>query len=311
MEAILGVDVSSQSLDACVLNGEKTFAKAFPYTDKGCKSLVSWAKRYKAHRGVTEATGGYEAKICHLMIAEGLSVQIVNPAQVRHFAKGFGSKAKTDRIDAEMIARFAKIVPLPKPIKTSPVQLQIKQLVIRRLELKKILTAEKNRLRIADGIILKSLQASIAFIGSQVENLEKELEKLYQTDRELARKVAVLTKQKGIGMTTALALVGLVPELGHIDRKKITALLGLAPYAKDSGKFKGKRFISGGRAEARHSLYMPAWVATMFDPEIKAFYQKLIGKGKKPKVAITAVMRKLLVRLNATLRNFMQSEKNA
>jgi transposase len=222
-----------------------------------------------------------------------------------------GQKAKTDRIDAQAIACFALKADLPPAIAVSPVQQELKRLIFRRLELKSILQAEKNRTRLAEGLILESHQSLIAAINTEIEKIDRHIATLEMQNSIIARRADVLRRQKGIGVISALTLLGLVPELGMIDRRKIASLVGLAPFANDSGKFRGKRFISGGRFEARRSLYMPAWIATLYDPEFGDFYKRLVGRGKKPKVAIVAVMRKLLVRLNAMMRDYLENEKMA
>ena len=305
MEVILGVDVSSQVLDACLLVGEQALSKSFPYTTIGCRRLLRWAAEQGATQGVLEATGGYEQRISRLMVEAGLQVHVVNPAQVRHFARGLGKQAKTDKIDAQVIARFAQVVPLPPSVSASPTQMELKQLILRRIELKKMLRAEKNRTRFAIGVALESIRSTMLFLTTQVQFIDHQINSLRLKDQSIAKQTDLLCQQKGVGALTAMSLIGLIPELGRIDRRKISALVGLAPFSRDSGKFKGKRFISGGRAEARHALYMPAWVATQYDTDFKTFYQRLIDRGKKPKVAITAVMRKLLVRLNAMMRNYL------
>ena len=309
MKAVLGIDVSSINLDSCILTNGKSYFKQFKNDNSGCKKLISWAKRHKATVGAVEASGGYERKISQLMRINDFDSHILNPLQVRNFAKGFGKKAKTDKIDAEMIAKFADIVPLEEKTKVTMTQYEMKQLVNRRFVLKKMQTGEKNRLRFAEGFVLENLKASIDFMEKQIKDIEKKLKELIKEDADISGKIKVLTIQKGIADTTATALVSLLPELGFIDKKKITSLVGLAPFARDSGKLKGKRFIYGGREYARKSLYMPAWVAVQYDPKINALYERLRSKGKKPKVAIVAVMRKLLIIANARIQKHIKNEK--
>jgi len=305
MEVIIGIDVSSQVLDACVLTGNQALLKSFTYTPIGCKQLLRWAASKKVTIGVLEATGGYEQRIKRLLLEAGVSVHIVNPVQIRHFAKGLGKQAKTDTIDAQVIARFGQVVPLPPIIPPSPIHQELKQLILRAIELKNMLKAEKNRTRFATGSALNSIQSTMLFLTTQIQFINHRINSLRLQDGSIAQQVDLLCQQKGVGVNTAITLIGLIPEIGRIDRRKITALVGLAPYSRDSGKLKGKRFISGGRANARHALYMPAWVAVKHDSEFKNFYLRLIDRGKTPKLAITAVMRKLLVRLNAMMRNHL------
>lgn len=304
MEVILGVDVSSQTLDVCLQSPMqvKPMFKTYAYTPDGCKKLLAWASRHKVSRCAMEATGGYELNIAQLIMKAGIKLYIANPNRIRHFAKGDGILAKTDKVDAFVIAEFARKSNLPAAYEASPVQIELKQLIGRRIELKKSLQVEKCRMNLASGAILQSHENLVAAINLEVEKIDRLIDALEIQNPDIAQKIQILCQQKGVGKATARALVALVPELGHIDRRKIASLIGLAPIANESGKMKGKRFISGGRYEARRCLYMPAWVATQYDPEIGAFYQRLIDNGKKPKVAITAVMRKLLVRLNAKMR---------
>lgn len=310
MEVILGIDVSSRTLDVCLQSPElvKPMAKTYAYTPEGCKKLLSWATRYKVSRCAMEATGGYELRIAQLILQTGIKLYIVNPNRIRHFAKGEGILAKTDKIDAFVIAEFARKSNLPAAFEASPEQIELKQLIGRRIELKNSLQVEKCRMRLATGAILQSHENLVAAIDMEVEQIDHLIDALEIQNPDIAQKTRILCQQKGVGKATAHALVALVPELGRIDRRKIASLIGLAPVANESGKMKGKRFITGGRYEARRCLYMPAWVATHHDAEFTAFYQRLIGNGKPPKVAIIAVMRKLLVRLNAMMRiHLMQS----
>lgn len=308
MEVILGVDVSSQTLDACLQSPKhvKPMFKTVAYTPEGCKKLLAWAVRHKVIRCAMEATGGYELAIAQRILQSHIKLYIANPNRIRHFAKGDGILAKTDKIDAFVIAEFARKSNLPAAFEASPMQIEFKQLVMRRIELKKNLQAEKCRMRLSSGSVLQSHGNLIAALDAEVERIDHLINDLEAQQPEIAEKIQVLSQQKGVGRASAQALLALVPELGRIDRRKIASLVGLAPIANESGKMKGKRFISGGRSEARRCLYMPAWVATQYDTEIGAFYQRLIANGKKPKVAITAVMRKLLVRLNARMRIHLQ-----
>lgn len=314
MEVILGVDVSSQTLDACLQSPKhvKPLFKTVAYTPEGCKKLLAWAVRHEVSRCAMEATGGYELAIAQRVMQAGIKMYIANPNRIRHFAKGDGILAKTDKVDAFVIAEFARKSNLPAAFDASPVQIEFKQLVARRIELKKDLQAEKCRMRLTAGAVLQSHENLVEAINIEVEKINRLIDAIVTQNPDIAQKVQVLCQQKGVGKATAQALIALVPELGRIDRRKIASLVGLAPIANESGKMKGKRFISGGRYEARRCLYMPAWVATQYDPEFAAFYQRLIDNGKKPKVAITAVMRKLLVRLNAKMRNhLLESTKSA
>lgn len=309
MEAILGVDVSSKSLDACVLKNGRSYARSFEYNLAGCRQLIRWAKKHEVAKAAAEATGGYEQRIVQLMAMQGLRVHVVNPAQVRNLARGIGKIAKTDRIDARVIARFAQIVELPEPVKVSPAQMELKELLMRRAKIMKMIQAERNRKRFAQKDVMESIKETIAFLSQQKTKIERKIESLRKNNPDIAAKVKILCQQKGVGKLTAMTMIGLLPEIGELERRKITALVGLAPYSRESGKFKGKRFVSGGRRYVRHALYMPAWVAIQHDKHFATFYNRLMQRGKPPKVAIIATMRKLLVRLNATMHTSMEKNR--
>lgn len=306
MATILGIDVSSQTLDVCALCEDGTrYSKAFTYTTDGCRHLIKWVQKHQIQLAVMEATGGYEQRVALALTEADLIVKVINPSQIRNFARGIGKIAKTDKIDAYVIARFAQIVPLPDTCRVSREEIILKRLVNRRLILRKMIMAEKNRKNLADDTILESIAAVVAVLQSEIDKIDNEMEEVRKKDASIAHKCAILTQQKGVGFLTALSLIALMPELGQINRKQAAALAGLAPIARDSGKMKGKRFITGGRFDVRLSLYMPAWVSVQYDPEMRDCYEKLVEKGKLKKVAIVAVMRKLLARSNALLnKNF-------
>ncbi len=305
MATILGIDVSSETLDACALTEDGTkHSKAFVYSLEGCRSLVKWAQKHQVGVVVMEATGGYEQRAALALVQAEFPVKIINPSQVRNFARGIGKIAKTDQIDAYVIARFAQVVPLPETFRVSLGEIRLKRLVQRRVVLIEMLSAEKNRKSLADDEIMESISAIIGVLQSEVKRIESAMDEIRKEDPVITRKCEVLTKQKGIGSITALSLIALMPELGQINRKQAAALAGLAPIARDSGKMKGKRFISGGRFDVRRALYMPAWVSVQRDPEMRDSYERLVGKGKLKKVAIVAIMRKLLIRSNALLNRY-------
>ncbi len=301
-EIILSIDVSSKDLECCFFMSQ-IIRTNFENTQKGCKMLLKTAQKYSVSKCALEATGGYEQRIIDTFSNSNIKVQVLNPARVRSYAKGIGLLAKTDKIDAELIGKYARQVKDITSFEISKSERVLKKLVKRRSTLKELIVKEKNRKRLASDEIKNSINRMIKFLNSEFKRIENKIEKLVKEDRKLTEKVDVITKQKGIGFTTAYNLIGLLPELGHIGRNQITALAGLAPYSKDSGRMKGKRFIQGGRFFARKSLYMPAWVAVKYDFKISEFYNSLIKKGKVKKVAIVAVMRKLLIRTNAKLRN--------
>lgn len=302
----MGIDVSSTELETHVLiNSTKGLSNRFENSKKGCKKLLKYAAKHEVTTLVMEATGGYEQKIARAGMEVQLSVKIVNPARVRHFAKGFGITAKTDKIDAYVIALFDEKVKPPETISKSKEQLKLTELVRRRSSLKKMIQEDKNRKHTSEDFTKRSIQRVVKVLEKEVKFIDAELLKIKKASPVIAEKCNVLCQQKGVGITTALSLLALLPELGLLDRKQIASLAGLAPIARDSGKFHGKRFISGGRFEARRALYMPAWVAVRHDSELNIFYHSLKKRGKKPKVAIVAVMRRMLVKLNGKLKDYL------
>jgi transposase len=240
----------------------------------------------------------------------GLPAVKVNPRQARRFAEALGTLAKTDTVDAAMLARMGKALELPTRPAQSKNILQLKDLLLARRSLIKDLTAAKNRQKIAVlPLIKKMIDRRIKQINADIVTIDAELAKLIAQDAELAKRAAILVSIPGIGDLTAAILLIEMPELGSIDAKQAASLAGLAPMTQASGTWKGKDHIRGGRAVLRQALYMPALVATRFNPNIKQLYQRLTDAGKPPKVAITAVMRKLVVFANALLQKGRQWEE--
>lgn len=304
MDVILGIDVSSNELETHILANSKSnhAAKTFANTVKGCNQVIAYVNKNKITSVVMEATGGYEQNIAQLCLKKNITVKIVNPVQVRSFARGIGKIAKTDKIDAFVIARFAQIVNTPALLPKSEEDLLLIELVKRRDSITKMIVAEQNRIRLAGKFLSKIINKSIKYFEKEVILLDKEMNRVRLKSSAIKEKCEILCKQKGIARLTALRVIALMPEIGLVNRKQIAALAGLAPIAKDSGKMKGKRFIYGGRFGARKALYMSAWVAVKYDTKMTVYYEKLIAKGKSPKVAIVAVMRRLIVILNGTIR---------
>lgn len=312
MKKTMGIDVDSRYLETCIVideNRSNAIGKRFHNREKEFSKLLKYLRSYKVSRVLMEASGGYEQKIAHYLAAHEIKVQVVNPRRARNFAKGIGLKAKTDKIDAFALGRMAQVVKFPTESYTSPSQLKLKKLVVRRSQLKEDIQAERNRKGLADVVVKKSIEKHIQFLQEEIDNIEERIKEIIRSDKKMEAKKNVLIQFKGIGDITAATMIGLIPELGHISNKKVTSLVGLAPIPNDSGKFKGKRFISGGRARPRKALYMPAWVAVRCDPEMKTFYNRLIENKKLKKVAIVAVMRKLLIRANAALRRYLEAEE--
>lgn len=304
-QVVCGIDVSSDELEACIIAEDDKadpLRGKFRNTKRGIQKLLSWLKDHRVELVVMEASGGYERNLRNRLRGLGFRAQVVNPAQVRHFALGIGKKAKTDRVDAQVKALFGRVVKLDKLEEVSQVELEFKELIKRRQELKGMLVAEKNRLRLAFGVKAESIRRMIKTKEKEIEFLDAKIKKLSQKDKKVMRKIELLRRHKGVGFITAVSLLAFLPELRKINRKHVAALAGVSPFNRESGKWKGKSFITGGRAQVRKILYMPALVGIRFNQRLKEFYQRLLDSGKAKKVALVAVMRKLIVICNATLK---------
>ena len=298
---VVGIDVSKEHLDAYLLPSCEQ--KRVINDDAGCTELATWLSCKVPSRIVLEATGGLEMLAASIWSSAGLPVVVVNPRQVRNFAKACGLLAKTDILDAKVIARFAEAIkPEIRPLKSETCQ-NLTGLLARRRQLIEMLVAEKNRLASATTSVRKGIMAHISWLTQQIDEVDKDISKLIQATPSWKAKEELLTSVKGIGPVTAATLLAALPELGTISRRQLGALVGVCPYNRDSGKFRGKRAISGGRASIRSVFYMATLTAARFNPTIKAFYQRLLNAGKPHKVAITACMRKLLTILNAITKN--------
>lgn len=301
-EGFIGIDVSKESLDVKVRpSGE---AWRFPNDEKGCKALLECLLPLKPALIVMEATGGLEMPAACELSAAGLPAAIVNPRQVRDFAKAMNRLAKTDGIDADTLALFGeKLRPEVRPLKDEGLR-ALDALITRRRQLTEMLTAEKNRLgTAADKAVRCDIEAHIAWLENRIKAADDDLDKSIRDSPAWQVKEDLLRGFKGVGPVIARTLTARLPELGTLNRKEIAALTGLAPFNRDSGKQRGKRRIRGGRAEARSVLYMGALAAIRHNPVIKTFYDRLVKTGKPPKVAITACMRKILTILNAMVRD--------
>jgi transposase len=252
---------------------------------------------------VLEATGGWEAVGVSVLAAKGLPVVVVNPRQVRNFAKAMGLLAKTDKIDARTIARFAEAVkPEVRPLKGEEAQ-RLEAFLARRRQLLQMSTAEKNRLVLASRWTKKGIQAHIEWLDKELDKVNRELQKLIRKSPLWRERDEILQSVKGVGPALSVTLLSDLPELGTLNRKKIAALVGIAPLNRDSGKYRGRRAIWGGRSQVRIVLYMAARAAIRFNPVIRAFAERLKKAGKPYKVVVTACMRKLLTILNAMVKN--------
>jgi transposase len=297
----VGVDVSKDSLDVAI--GTQKDITTFTNDQKGVDSLVKKLRRIDVQLIVFESTGGYELLAASCLAEAGLAVVIVNPRQVRNFAKAAGILAKTDAIDARVIARFAEAVkPDVRPLKDKATS-ELKELVTRRRQIVEMIVAESNRLKLASKRNKKDIEDHIRWLEKRLDKIETDIGKTIQNSPIWRCKDDILRSVPGIGPVTSATLICNLPELGVLSRKKIAMLAGLAPLNYDSGKFKGRRRIWGGRAAVRSGLYMATMAAIRCNPAIKGFYQRLIAAGKCHKIAATACMRKLLIIVNAMIRD--------
>jgi transposase len=297
----VGIDVSKARLDIAVEPLER-----FWQADNNGAGIASLTKRLgglKPTLIVVESTGGYEANLVEALCSANLPVARVNPGRVRKFAQGMNWLAKTDKIDARLLARFGekanpRLTQLP-----SEDEKRLVALVKRRKQVLDMLVAEQNRLEHANSDVLVYIQDSLSMLQSQLDELEDAIQSHINQTPDLKNKRDLLTTAPGVGKVTASTLTAQLPELGSCDRKQIAALVGVAPFSHDSGKMRGRRFIRGGRPPIRSVLYMAALSAIRFNPVIRTFYNRLISSGKPFKVVLVACMRKLLSILNAMIRN--------
>lgn len=295
----IGIDISKATLD-CHAH-PAGIDRQFANTAKGHKALLAWLGTWQIERIAYEATGTYhralEQSLAHMPCVK------LNPERARRFAQATGTLAKTDRIDAAMLARMAATLQPPVRPAKSPKQAQLAELINARDGLVRDRTALKNRVRNLTITILKRhCQQRLDQIARHIEALDAEIARIIGADADLARRHEILTSIDGVGTLTANQLIATMPELGALENKQAASLAGLAPVTRQSGQWKGKSFIRGGRANVRQSLYMPALVAARFNPDLKAKYRQLTAAGKPAKVAITAVMRKLIVTANALIK---------
>jgi transposase len=300
----VGIDVSKDWLDVSFgLERLERFANDVA----GHDALVNQLNAVAVELIVLEATGGMEFEVACALQAAGFAVAVVNPRQARDFAKAMGMLAKTDRVDARMLARFAEVLArhpererLVKPLADEARQTLV-ALVTRRRQILDMLTAERNRLSISRATARKSIKEVIEVLKRQLDVLDRQLERHIKTHE--GSTAELLRSVKGAGPVLTATLIGLLPELGKLSRRRISALVGVAPLANDSGRFKGKRQCWGGRAPVRNTLYMATLAAIRYNPVIQTFHQRLIAQGKPKKVAIVACMRKFLIILNAMVRD--------
>lgn len=298
MENVVGIDISKDSLDVAVHASDRQWV--FSNDKAGIGKLCKVLLKLKPSLVVFEATGGYEMALYLALDKAGLPAAPVNARQVRDFARSTGKLAKTDSLDARVIAHFGfAIQPAPHPV---PATQELKEVQARRIQILEMITAETNRLRGVPTVIKRRIEAHIAFLKKELDSVDRELEDMIKQDPIWSEKDNLLQSTPGIGPTTSAALIAQLPELGSIDRKQIAALVGVAPLNRDSGTFHGRRVVWGGRSNVRAALYMATLVATRYNPVIRQFYLRLCAAGKRKKVALTACMRKLLTILNSMLK---------
>jgi transposase len=307
---MVGIDVASTQVDVAALGAELPAALAQVSNDaEGHSVLAEGLVRLQPALVLMEATGGYEAALACALQAAGLRVAVVNPRMARDFARAMQRLAKTDRIDAATLAEFAGVLAqradcarFIRPL-SEPEQQDLAALVTRRRQLVTMQLSERQRLRLARPITRPSIEALLDAIARQLDDVEAEM--VQHVEQHHAQLAKLLQEVPGIGRVAAATLLAELPELGRLNRRQICALVGVAPYAKDSGASRGRRRIAGGRFEVRRALYMATLAATRYNSAIRAFYQRLVAAGKLKKVALIACMRKLITHLNAIAREHL------
>ena len=300
-QPFVGIDVSSQHLDVDSLPASHHFSE--PNTEDGIASLVLRLRKLSPQLVLLEATGGYEVPVAYALYEAGLPVVIMNPKALRHFAKAIGKLAKTDKLDAQVLALYAqRIQPPVRPLKDQE-QLELANLMTRRRQLQGMIVMEENRRRTCTPKVRGNIDQSLAHLRQLLKDLDREIHDSIRRTPLWHENSEILQSCTGIGPKVSAALIANMPELGRLPGAKVSALAGLAPMNRDSGQYRGKRKIQGGRPAVRQALYMAALVASRHNPVIMEFYQRLCLAGKPAKVALTACMRKLLVILNAMLKN--------
>lgn len=297
----VGIDVSKATLDVYL----RPLAEQFQVQNQalGIADLVKRLEVIEIQQVIVESTGGLEQEVAQALQAAGIAVSIINPRQGRDFAKASGKLAKTDQIDAAVLAHFGEAMQPPITILASDSDRALQDAVTRRRQLVEMLSAEKNRRASLRGTIGQNIDIHIEWLEEQIRNLDEDIEALSQSQVEWQSRIALLKSVPGVGPVIATTLIASLPELGTVSDKRISALVGVAPFNRDSGKFRGSRQIWGGRANIRAVLYMGTLVAVRHNPVLKAFYERLLGQGKAKKVALIACMHKLLRILNAMIRD--------
>ncbi|MDE1158251.1 MAG: IS110 family transposase [Neorhizobium sp.] len=310
----VGIDISKSSFDICILPDNRS--ASFANTTAGIARFMAFVAQLETvERFLLEPTGGYERRVMEALLSAQMPVARVNARQVRQFAGACGQLSKTDRIDAFILADYGRRMETTLVQPVSVTQTALVELVARYRQLSHMIVQEKNRREklansggtSARGKTQAWIEASLQFLGDQRQAVVDEMIACLEADAELSARAAVLMQLKGIGLRTACFLLAGLPELGRLDKGQIAKLVGVAPLNRDSGQMRGKRMISGGRRPVRDALYIAALPAIRFDPDIKAFYTKLRANGKPGKVALVAVMRKMIIILNARIRDHAET----
>jgi len=298
----VGIDVAKYELVVHILPTNQQLT--VPNATEGIKELVKILKKNSPKQVVLEATGGCERELLTHLAASGITTILVNPKQARDLAKGLGEFAKTDAVDARLLARVAQLQCLPvRPLPSREIQ-EMNDLVTRRQQLIGMRTAETNRLHTAgQKEIQKSIEKVIAFLEKQIEGIDVRIAQMIEANPDWSEKDKIIQSIPGVGPKTSQVLISALPELGDLNRREIAALVGVAPFCRDSGTRSGTKRIKGGRANVRAALYMATFAAIRWNKTFKEFYQRLIAKGKKYKVAIVATMRKMITVLNVMIKN--------
>jgi transposase len=297
---VIGIDVGKEKLDVSLSDEKKV--RVWANDEAGRAELSDWVMIQAVELVVVEASGGYEAALVSELVGRGQAVALVNPTRVRAFARAEGILAKTDKIDAQVIARFGATMKPQARARREQAQVGLNELVTRRRQVVEMLTAEKNRRQTASPALQAHLARHLDWLQAEIEALEHQINQTIEANPAWAETAKWVDSAPGIGPITAATLVADLPELGQLNRQQIAALVGVAPFNHDSGKHRGKRRIFGGRTSVRSVLYMATLSAIKHNPVIKEFYHHLLDQGKLKKVALTACMRKLLVILNTMVK---------
>jgi transposase len=298
----VGIDVSMAKLDVVTTDDHRY--RVYAYNDQGMQQLAKDLAAIHPQRVVMEATGGIERRVAVHLVQQGLPVAVVNPRQVRDYAKAFNRLAKTDKIDAQIIADFAVTVQ-PRLFEIPDKNRQkIQALVTRRRQVQHMITQENNRIsRVEDRQVRTMIQQVTRLYEKQLAKINEQIQCLIADDQQMQQRAAMIQSVPGLGPVVTGVLLAELPELGRLNRQQVAKLVGVAPVNRDSGTMRGKRTTGGGRHTIRNPLFMAAMVAARFNPKIKAFYQRLVNNGKPKMVALVACMRKLMVILNTMIRN--------